>query len=424
MWGRLTTLVGLCIVTAVSWPNSMADSHEATAVIDLREAITRTLERNPELVVAALHIEARQGQVTQSGLRPNPELGVVVENVVGTGEQQGFDAAEITFSLGWILERGKLQHRVAVAKADVSLAEADAEVARLDVLAKTVRHFLDSLAYQARSDQLQSAVALAERTVTVVSERVRAGVSPQADLARAGAERARARLALEDVGHELKVANQRLSSQWGEVLPDFVRVSGDIDKMPSVPDFPELRARIERNPHLSRFLSQRRLHEAELRLAQAQVKPNWRVSAGIRHLEASGDQALVAGITLPLAWRNRNQGRIAQARTRLSSVDASEQAVRLQIESRLFALHQALEHSVHRATTLREEILPRVERALADTERAYASGRYGYRELQLLQAEVLNTQAALVEANIEAHNSVIEIERLTGTVVDRQEVRP
>ena len=79
MWARLLALSGLWLVATAS----TTDANEAAAVIDLREAVTRTLERNPALVVAALQIEARRGQLIQSGLRPNPELGVLVENVVG-----------------------------------------------------------------------------------------------------------------------------------------------------------------------------------------------------------------------------------------------------------------------------------------------------------------------------------------------------
>jgi hypothetical protein len=44
-------------------------------------------------------------------------------------------------------------------------------------------------------------------------------------------------------------------------------------------------------------------------------------------------------------------------------------------------------------------------------------GRYDYSVLQLLQAEVLDTRTALVEASIEAHAHLIEIERLTGAVM-------
>jgi cobalt-zinc-cadmium efflux system outer membrane protein len=80
-------------------------------------------------------------------------------------------------------------------------------------------------------------------------------------------------------------------------------------------------------------------------------------------------------------------------------------------------------HSMHRATVLREEVLPKVEQALAETQRAYANGRYGYFEYQIVQQEVLDAQSALIETSINAHKRLIEIERLTGTSLLSLEVK-
>lgn len=408
MWVSLTRVVAVLCLLALA---------NRAAAIGMEEAITKTLARNPALVAFGYQIEIQQARLTQSQLRPNPELGLVVENAFGSGEYEGTEGAETTLSLGWVLERGKLEHRIAAARAGVSSFEAEAEIQRLDVMAQTARLFLVSLANQERLVQTQEAVTLAEKTVEVVKVRVTAGRTPDADLARAEAELARVRLAREDVEHELETSNYRLSAQWGEFEPDFSKLIGDITRLPVPASFSSLLEHIDQNPSLSRYLTQHRLHEAELRLAEAEAKPNWRLSAGIRRMELTNDHAFVAGISIPLATRNQNQGRIAEARARLAMADANRAATRLQIETQMFAVYQALQHSLHRARALREEILPRVEQALADTQRAYTLGRYDYSVLQLLQSEALDTRAALVEARIEAHAHLIEIEQLTGTEI-------
>ena len=419
MWLSLTRLVGVwCLLVLASFAGlTQSVLADENSIIDMEEAITRTLARNPTLVAFGYQIEIQQARLTQSQLRPNPEFGVLVENVHGSGEFEGADGAETTLSLGWVLERGKLEHRIAAARAGVSMFESEAEIQRLDVTAQTARLFLGTLANQERLVQTQEAVALSEQTVKVVKERVNAGRTPDADLARAEAELARVRLIREDIEHELETSTYRLSAQWGKFEPRFSRVTGDIQRLPKPADFSSLLAQIDQNPSLSRYLTEKRLHEAGLRLAKAEAKPNWRLNTGIRRLELTNDHAFVAGITIPLATRNQNQGRIAEARAKLAMVDANQTATRLQIETQMFAVYQALQHSLHRAKTLREEILPRVEQALADTQRAYALGRYDYSVLQLLQSEVLDTRTALVESRIEAHAYLIEIERLTGTAI-------
>ena len=419
MWVLITCRDGarclLLLFSIATLTQSVSASEDAT--LDMQEAVKRTLARSPSLMAFGYQIDAQQGRLTQSQLRPNPELSVLVENVLGSDKFESFDSAESTLSLGWVLERGKRASRVAAARAGVSALASEAEVQRLDAAATTARLFLDSLAAQERLVQTQAAVTLSEKTVATVSERVRAGRTPAADLARAEAGLARVRLAREDVAHEKATSNHRLAAQWGETQPGFSKVTGNLQKLPKPDGFSKLLTRLDQNPDLSRFLTQQRLREAELRLAKAESKPSWRVSAGIRRLEQSDDQALIAGITIPLALRNRNQGRIAEARAKLAEVDASRSATRVQIETQLFALYQELLHSLHRTTTLREEIVPRVEQALADTQKAYAAGRYGYFELQLVQAEALNARTDLVEASIDAHQRLIEIERLTGTVL-------
>ena len=392
--------------------------------VSLNEAIARTLERHPALLAFGYQIEAQKGRVLQSGLRPNPELRVSIEDALGTGAASGLDIAETTLSLAWVWERGKRQGRVNAARAGASLLEVDAEIRRLDAAAETTRRYLDSLAYQERLVLSEQAVRLAEQTVTNVGRRVRAGGTPEADLARAEATLARARLDREDLEHELLSSNRRLAAQWGNTGPEFTRLRGDIGTLPTADSFANLVARIDDNPNLARFLSEKRLREAQLRLAQAQARPDWRFNAGVRRLEQLDDQALVAGITIPLARRNRNQGRIAAARAQLAMADAERTATRVQIETQLFALYQELRHSLRHAATLREEILPRVERALADTERAYAAGRYGYFELRVVQAEVLAARTALLEASIDAHRNLTEIERLTGTTLSSAATQP
>lgn len=63
----------------------VSTSVEAEApAITLREAISRTLQSNPDLAAYAYTLKAQDGRITQSGLRPNPTLSTTVENVLGT----------------------------------------------------------------------------------------------------------------------------------------------------------------------------------------------------------------------------------------------------------------------------------------------------------------------------------------------------
>ena len=401
------------------------DVHSETASlldvqsISLDDAIAKTLASNPELLAFGYQLKAAQGRVQQAGLAPNPELSVAVEDALGTDGFQGINSAETTISLAWIFERGAREYRVSAAQANASLFGVDADILRVDIAAETARRFLTVLANTARAANVSEAGRLAEETVSAVQRRVNAGRTPQADLARAEAELAFAKLAQEDTEHELAIARHRLAAQWGETKPKFTMVRGDPLTLPDVEPFERVRKRVEHNPEMARYLSKERSAEAELRLAQAQRKPAWQARIGVRRFDFTDDHALVAGITIPLAVRDRNQGRIAEARAVIEQTRAGAAAAIVRIDTTLFVLYEELNHSLGRANVLRSEIVPRLESALAETRAAYDLGRYSYMEWRAVQAELIDARRELIEASIDAHRHVIEIERLTGVRVTR-----
>jgi cobalt-zinc-cadmium efflux system outer membrane protein len=398
---------------------ALAQPPDSTAALSLAEALARTLERNPDLVALGYGLQAVEGQLQQSQLRPNPDLHVAVQDVLGTDSYKSFDSAETTVSLEWVLERGVRERMIDAAESGLDAYAAQVEVHRLDEAAETARRYIECLLLQARLVTRAEGVRLAEQTVGAVRRRVEATRAPQAELARAEAELARAEILEEDVEHELLSAYRELSAQWGEAQPSFATVAGAIGPLPTLEPFESIMARVDANPALLRFASQQRLDEAQVRLEEARGRPNWRVSGGLRRYEATDDGALVAGLTVPLAWKNRNQGRIAEARANVARTGAEAAAARVDIETSLFVLYQELKHDVDVAGRLTRDIVPRIETALDGTRRLFEAGSYSYLELALVQSQLLDAREELLSVTADAHTLVIEIERLTGVPVAR-----
>jgi cobalt-zinc-cadmium efflux system outer membrane protein len=406
---------GLCLCAKCSSAAPIAELH-------LQEAIERTLAHNPGLMALGYQLQAQQARVTQAQVKPAAELDVQVENILGSGGFAGSDGAETTLSLGWVLEHGRREHYIEAARATVTTLEAEAQIGRLDAIARTVRLFLDTLEFQERRKLSQQAVTVAEQTVATVETRLHAGRAPGADLARAQAELARARLAVLDLDYERHRVRQQLATQWGQAQADFEQVSGHWQQLPAPASFTLLLAQLADAPELSIFHSQQRLGEAQLRLAQTQGRADWRINAGVRRLEQTGDSAFVAGLSMPLTSENDNRGRLAEARAELAQLEAERLAGRLDIEVQLFALYQALQHSLRRVITLRDEVLPQLQQAAAQTRQGYENGRYSFYELQQLQSELLATRMDLLRATIDAHRHQTEIERLTGAAMPSVEL--
>jgi cobalt-zinc-cadmium efflux system outer membrane protein len=394
---RACALAPLC-VAAMSLP-ALADSP-----ITLQQAVERALERNPDLAAFEYEIQAQQGVLQQSRARPSPEVGLLVENALGSGHRSDFDATETTLSLGFAIERGARQRRIDVAVAGSEQLATEKRIQRLDVAAEAARRFVTLLERQQALDDARNASKLVEETVKAVQARVRAAKVPEAEEGRALAQLARAHLDEEHAEHELASARLRLAALWGAAQVDFGQAQGQLLSPPALEPYETVHARITSNSDFERLVSDKRVREAEVRVAQMRAKPPWHITAGVRRFEDEGEHAFVVGITVPLPSRDAAQGAVAEARARSSQAE-------------LFALYQELNHSHTEVETLRKDVLPRIESALEQSRYAYERGRYGYIEWVTAQRELLDVRRALLEASAELHQFRIEIERLTGTAL-------
>jgi len=395
----------------------LAEGEAQTRALTLSEAVTKTLNHNPELQVFQYQLEAQQGRVVQAELSPKPEVSLLVEDAFGSGDLNGFDNAQTTLSVSWVLEQALKEKRTAVAVHGQGLIESEKTIRQLDSAAKTASNFLQALAHQERALIASRAIHLAETTVKETSRRVKAGNTSLAELYRAEAELAKRKLVLEDLSHELNTSLRQLAAQWGSTAPDFDSVSGSLTRHADIISFTALKSLINNNPALAKYLSIERVKEAELKLAEEERNPKWTFNTGVRRYEGSGDYGVVAGISIPFGGRNRNQGRIAEVRAELSQHQSEADALRLRIETSLFSVYQQLEHNKHVAQALKAEIIPRLEKALAETRRVYNAGKYSYLEWIAVQNELLDAQSALLDASLAAHLNKIEIERLTGAQI-------
>lgn len=410
----LRTRVVACSLV-VTLTMGIAPAARAQAGITLAEALARTLRDSPELATYAFQQRAAEADKLQAGLKPNPELGLTLENFAGTGEVRGTRSLETTLSLSQLIELGgKRRERVSAADTGLQRIAGDYEVARLDALAETARRYIDVVRAQDDIALAQLAIDLAKQTGEAVERRIRAGAASTAERNRARIASLRADLELQRSQGELDSRRVALAAMWGQSAPDFSGLSGDLHALPPLVDFNRFAAALEQSPDLMRYTQERRLREAEVRLAQAEAVPDLTFGAGIRRLEAGPDYGLVASLNLPLPFSNRNQGAIAAAQARVALTDSERTAALLRTRTVLYGLYQSAEQARRQAQALRGEALNEAEEALTLTQRGFANGRYSLIELADVQRQVLELRSQGLAASADAQRLDTEIERLTG----------
>jgi cobalt-zinc-cadmium efflux system outer membrane protein len=389
----------------------------AASELTLPEVLARVLERNPKLRAAAYENRAAAARIRKSAQTSPWRAGLELENFAGSGDTHGTDALETTLSLSRVLQTGDQPRlRVELARQQAALTGDEQQAQRLDVLAQSARRFVAMAAAQERARIANDARAIAQRTLEVVERRVQAGRTAKAERATAAIALARAELELNGTQSELQSARQVLAASWGDVHPDFTRVSAQLYDLPAVAPFATLETALARNPDLLRFATAERINAARARLARADRRPDIELTAGVRHLNESDDTALVLSASLPLGSAGRARPTIDEAEAESLREPLAYEDRRLDLHSTLFALHQQLEQDRAAVITLRERIIPAAEQALADYRRGYEAGRYAWLELVTAQNTLRDVRGELLEQAANYHRTRIEIDRLTGAL--------
>lgn len=396
-------------------PKLQAPAGELT----LRQALSLALLHSPELAAFSWEVRAKEAEALQAGLRPNSELGLAMEVFAGSGEFSGTDAAETTVTLSQLVELGgKRPKRRKAAALEAELAGWDFETRRLDVLTATAKAFVGVLAAQERLAQTEELAGLAERFFRTVSERVEAGKVSPVEQTRAQVPLAAARIAQDRARLALETARKELVAQWGESTASFERAVGSLESIAPVPPQEQLASLLDGNPDVARWKTEEQQRGARLALERANAIPDLTLFAGGRNLQASNDNAFVAGISLPLPLFDRNQGGIAAARAARSRAREESRAARNQAIASLAASYRDLSGAFIEAGTLQEQILPAAGQALEAANLGYREGKFGFLEVLDAQRTLFEVRGQYVEALAAYHQARAEVERLTGTPLE------
>lgn len=385
-------------------------------ILNLEEALARTLRTSPDLAVAAGELSAAAADALHAGRLRNPELTVSLENVGGEGAYRGTDAAELTIELSQPIELGgKRRLRRETAELGRLLATHGQSLVRSEVLAATSQRFVAVLAAQEGLALATEQAALADKSLAAAEERIKAGKAPAIDRLRLQGEAGLARLALAQAERTLVTARQLLAAGWGEARPDFDHAAGDLDSLPAAPEPDEVGALLENSPvAVSRRLAVELLGK-ELEQARAGRIPDPSLTVGWRQFEESNEDAWLLGLSLPLPLFNQGQYEVAAASSRLQVAKAREFSARNQARTTLRAAWQALVDARAEAEVLASHIVPAAAEGFAAAGFGYQAGKFGLLELLDAQRTLFDARQQLLAARKNCHLAAIELQRLQGT---------
>lgn len=203
------------------------------------------------------------------------------------------------------------------------------------------------------------AIAQLKRVEHEVARRVDAGAVLRADLYRAQAGLSEKKLVLNDVYFEMDSAIQNLAAQWGEFKPGFAVVQGRLDVPEAKVNLFAIRERLAANSNMKLFLSEERLVQSKIDIAKTEAKALWRFNAGVRRYEATNDYGVVAGFSVPLGSRDRNNGKVRALAAEQAVYRANAEALRIRMEVQLANYVRSFERYQLSEVELKQEVIRR-----------------------------------------------------------------
>jgi len=386
---------------------------QMTEGLSLLQVRQLALEHNPELAARHWSLQEQAGRSLQAGLLPNPELSIDVENFAGEEELSGFDGAETTLAISQLVELGgKRAQRREVAGLRQELAEWELQAGRLDLINRVDKAYVEVVAAQERLQQAAALAELARAIDLAVSERVEAGKVAPVEKIRSGVAYASARLTMEQSRRSLETARRQLAAFWGESEPGFSRATERLDADEAIPELDRLSPLLEQTPDLARWQTELAIGRGEQELAAAAAVPDLNLSLGWRHFRETGQQALVAGIQLPLPLFDRHQGERKAAVSALNRLHASREAALLRSRAELATAYEQLASAHAELLMLSRELLPGAESAFEVANFGYREGKFGFLDVIDAQRTLFEVRGQYVDALARYHLARADIERL------------
>ncbi|HEY5722375.1 MAG TPA: TolC family protein [Allosphingosinicella sp.] len=378
------------------------------ATLTLQQALDEAEARSPAIVAAKARVEAAEARIRQAGFRSNPELGVEVENFLGTGELSGLQGTETTVSVEQRLDLGgRRRTRIGAARAELAIERLRLAIVRAD-LARSVRgQFARAVTGRERLRIAIENESVARELARVETILVREGRDPPLRAIRARSAAAQASAEVEAARAEEQAARGTLASLFGVTEPP-ANVTGTLLDLQPATVIPEqsLEVRLAE--------AERLLAEAEVGRESASARLDPAVALGVRHVRETGDVGLVGGVSMPIPIFDRNQGNIAAARANVRAAEANLASVTASARVNARNAIIAVEAAAARVEALERAAVPEAGEALRLTEISYREGRATMLELLDAQNAYRAVQLALVEARLAQALATAELGRVAA----------
>lgn len=377
----------------------LAASAAQAAPLTYAAALDAAQRNSPSLQARALQVESARAASRAAGALPDPKLAFGLDNFPVTGPPAGrFNEESMTMARVGVVQDmpngAKRAAERARAQTDIEAAAAAEQVGARDVRTAAARAWID-LYYAKRrlsaiDDLLKSLDPLWNSAPSAVAS---------------GSERPAQALEAEQMRADLQDRRSEIQAAVGRARADLARWTGDAqaEVTGSPPAFEvdavSLRAALAGHPQLAEREAVTAQAQAEVRLAQAQKRPDWSWELAYQRRDPRFGDMVSAGVTvsLPLFAARRQDPIIAAKLASAAQARADAEATRLELAAQLEARLADHLMRLDQWSRAKDVLLPLAERR-ADLETvSYGAGRGGLTDVLQAFTALANAQLTFLD---------------------------
>lgn len=398
---------------APSEPRKVADQLLSKDELTLAEVLVLADLMNPELASERKNIDLATAAIWEAKLYSNPSVLLELEDyktrsTLGSSKRTAGISIPLVFS-------GRIGAATSQAEKEREIATLVYVWRRREILSDVKRAFVGLLASRRNAELARETRDLAKTLHDVTNDRFKAQAIPEMELLKSAVNLAKSEVDLKLSEKDLAIGIKTLHARIGIIDFPNEKFSGVLISRYTVPSLEALRGQVTAlHPLIEGALRSKEAAELQLTVARRERIPDvgLDLTAGI---DGEDDTIIQAGISIPLPLFNRNQAKIAASEARIQQAEFKLQAVKNDLILRLTEAYKNFAAAQDRVTTYTDEILPKAQKALDQTNEGYRQGKFGY-------LDVLDAQRTLAEAKIayaaalgDLNLSATELEKLTGT---------
>ncbi len=390
------------------------------------QVLDRFQKSSPQARELQSRVALAQADARSHAVYDNPSVSYSRE---GAGYNEFFEASQ-TLPLN-----GRIRLLRDAGAAAVSSAQADSDAVLWSLRSDLRAAFYRMVAAQERERAVTTGIREIEQLLTVLGQREQEGEGSRYDRLRAERELGELRTDLTAVGPLLAASAARLAAY----LPadsSVRRVSGDLRVPSATPPLDDLVRRAQ-NARAEFRTAQKEIarYEIEEQAARRLRIPDPQVSGGVKRADVplgSGPDpfsnatrtGVVFSLSVPLPVFNSGRHEVARYQAEQERLKARLAVLTRQIQADVEGAREVLAARRETLAAYQRETGPSADELTRITQVAYQEGEIGI--LELLDSLRVNRAARLRTLDLEAavKDAFIELERVVGEELPREEVRP